>query len=104
MAEADCTNKGLARRVCDLARAQGLTSVRCDHNDVRKWREGMHPRDPKPALIAQVLAAKLGRPVTLADIGIESTAIPPDLGLAFDLCGGAAPTFRVGRSQVRNSG
>jgi hypothetical protein len=84
MAEADCTNKGLARRVCDLARAQGLASVRCDHNDVRKWRQGMHPRDPKPALVAQALAAKLGRPVALADISMESTAIPPDLGLAFD--------------------
>ncbi len=67
MQEAGMSNKGLARRIVE-ATAAWKEPLRADHNDVRKWLDGMVPRDPKPRVIAQVLSAKLGRPVSLEDI------------------------------------
>src|SRR5262249_23790654 len=89
MEEAGSTPGGLARSVCDLSRAQGMTGVRCDGNDVRRWRAGRRPRDPKPAIIAEVLGGMLSRHISPADIGMEPAAsatvpleVPADAGLA----------------------
>src|SRR6266540_1930163 len=68
MTEARCSNKGLARRLTDIAATRNLRGVRVDHNDVRKWRAGMLPQEPKPAMIADVLTEQLGRRITLADM------------------------------------
>jgi hypothetical protein len=37
LAEAQMSNKGLARRVVDLAAAHGIAGVRCDHTSVLRW-------------------------------------------------------------------
>jgi len=36
--ETGMSNKGLARRVVDLAATQGVANVRCDHTSVLRWR------------------------------------------------------------------
>ncbi len=55
------SNKGLARRVADLASARGVANIRCDHTSVLRWLSGEQPRPPVPELIASVLAAAAGR-------------------------------------------
>src|SRR6266542_2985778 len=82
MTEARCSNKGLARRLTDIAATRNLRGVRVDHNDVRKWRAGTLPQEPKPAMIADVLTEQLGRRITLADIGMESSSAR-DIALDF---------------------
>ena len=58
------SNKGLARRVVDLAAIQGLAGVRCDHTSVLRWLAGEQPRPPVPELAAAVLSNALGRKVS----------------------------------------
>lgn len=43
LAEAQMSNKGLARRVVDLAAARGIAGVRCDHTSVLRWLAGEQP-------------------------------------------------------------
>jgi hypothetical protein len=47
--EAAMSNKGLARRVVDLAAPRGMASVRCDHTSVLRWLAGEQPRPPAQA-------------------------------------------------------
>jgi tetratricopeptide (TPR) repeat protein len=88
------SNKGLARRIVE-ATASWKEPIRADHNDVRKWLDGMVPKDPKPRIIADVLSAKLGRQVSLDDIGLgESDASGDDVlvdeGLSYQADSGRA--------------
>lgn len=54
-------------------------NTRYDHASVRRWiRDSAIPRGEGPQLICRVLGAALGRPVTLADIGMDR-ARPGDL-------------------------
>jgi hypothetical protein len=75
------SNKGLARRVVDLAKAQGVAHVRCDHTSVLRWLAGEQPRPPVPELIASVLGEALGRPVPEIELGMTPSGLPADLGL-----------------------
>jgi hypothetical protein len=81
MDEAGMSNKGLARRVADLARARGVAKIRCDHTSVLRWLSGEQPRPPAPELIAGVLGDAVGRPVTAAELGMSPSDLPADLGL-----------------------
>src|SRR5437870_4561755 len=84
MAEADCSRSALARGIRELAAARGLLAVRCDHVDVGRWLKGMVPRGDKPTLIAEALGRRLGRALTLADIGLSGSSGPPlTLALSF---------------------
>jgi hypothetical protein len=83
MGEARCSRKALARDVRELGLARDLR-LRCDHVDVGRWLAGMRPRGAKPELIASALGRRLGRLVTLAEIGMDSPSEPPlRLGLDF---------------------
>ncbi len=75
------SNKGLARRVVDLAKARGVANVRCDHTSVLRWLAGEQPRPPVPELIAGVLGDALGRPVPEIELGMAPSDLPADLGL-----------------------
>ena len=75
------SNKGLARRVVDLAAVQGLTGVRCDHTSVLRWLAGEQPRPPVPELIAVVLSNALGRKISEPELGMTPSNLPGDLGL-----------------------
>ena len=79
--EAAMSNKGLARRVVDLAVAQGMTGVRCDHTSVLRWLTGEQPRPPVPELVAMVLSDALGRKVSETELGMIPSNLPGDLGL-----------------------
>jgi hypothetical protein len=75
------SNKGLARRVVDLAAIQGLTGVQCDHTSVLRWLAGEQPRPPVPELIALVLSNALGRKISEPQTGMTPSNLPSDLGL-----------------------
>jgi len=79
--EASMSNKGLARRVVDLAATRGLAGVRCDHTSVLRWLAGEQPRPPVPALAAEVLSNALGRKVSETELGMTPSNLPVDLGL-----------------------
>lgn len=79
--EAEMSNKGLARRVVDLAAIQGMTGVRCDHTSVLRWLTGEQPRPPVPELVAVVLSDALGRKVSETELGMTPSNLPGDLGL-----------------------
>jgi tetratricopeptide (TPR) repeat protein len=72
LARSGCSHKGFARRVQDLADARGVR-MSCDHTTVQRWLDGVEPRGMKPLIIAEALSAKLGVPVTVADIGMDYT-------------------------------
>src|SRR6266498_4586422 len=69
IAETGFSNKGLARRVVDLAQTRGYRDLKYNHSSVERWLRGEQPRPPTPRLLAEVLSIALGRPVTLARLG-----------------------------------
>jgi len=75
------SNKGLARRVVDLAVARGVANVRCDHTSVLRWLAGEQPRPPVPELVALVLGDAVGRQVPETELGMTPSVLPADLGL-----------------------
>jgi hypothetical protein len=86
MREAGFTShKSLARAVIEESALVNGPFRRCDHTDVARWISGMTPRGTKPAIIAAAIGRRLGRKVTLAEIGMASSAVilAPHLGLAY---------------------
>jgi tetratricopeptide (TPR) repeat protein len=79
--EAGMSNKGLARRVVDLAHSRGVANVRCDHTSVLRWLAGEQPRPPVPELVAAVLGDALCRRVAETELGMTPSDLPADLGL-----------------------
>ncbi len=72
--EAGMSHDGLAARVNQLGRRDGL-GLLYDHASVRRWiRDGTIPRGKAPELICEVLSVRLGRTVMLADIGMDRAA------------------------------
>ncbi|MFF3285879.1 transcriptional regulator [Streptomyces sp. NPDC003023] len=82
LTESRFSRKGLARRVSELAASQGL-SVRCDHTSVARWLSGSVPRDPTPALLAQVFSQRVGRAVTAGDLGMSVVSEDRTVGLRY---------------------
>ncbi|WP_062214798.1 hypothetical protein [Streptomyces sp. NBRC 109706] len=72
------SHKAIAHRVNQLAAAAGR-STSYTHTSVMNWLDGMRPRQPVPALLAQVLGERLGRAVDVAEIGMATTS-PGDAG------------------------
>lgn len=77
------SNKGLARRVVDMAATDGLAGVRCDHTSVLRWLAGQQPRPPVPELIAAVVSDALGRKVSENELGMSPSDVAGDIGLQF---------------------
>jgi hypothetical protein len=67
--EAASSNAGLARRVNMVGAEHGL-DLRYDKTSVARWLRGQQPRGMAPTLIAEALGRKLGRPVTVEEIGM----------------------------------
>ncbi len=87
MAEAGFTShKAFARAVRRVSEENGAGHpVGCDHTSVSRWLRGMNaPRGDTAAFIATALSRALGRSVSLAEIGLSSSAaVPADLGLEY---------------------
>ncbi|GHJ39866.1 transcriptional regulator [Streptomyces sp. TS71-3] len=69
--EASCSNAGLARRV-NLCGAEHGLDLRYDKTSVARWLRGQQPRGRAPAIIAEALGRKLGRTVTIDEIGMAN--------------------------------
>ncbi|WP_030876308.1 hypothetical protein [Streptomyces sp. NRRL S-1868] len=66
---------GLAARINRLGSQADLT-LRYDHTAVSRWLKGQRPRGRVPELICEVLGEKLGRILTLSDIGMGPVSAP----------------------------
>ncbi|MCF6526234.1 transcriptional regulator [Streptomyces sp. JJ36] len=92
--EASCSNAGLARRVNICGAEHGL-DFRYDKTSVARWLRGQQPRGRAPAIIAEALGRKLGRTVTLDEIGMANGKnLASGVGLQF------APTVPGAVEQV----
>lgn len=81
--EAGCSNAGLARRVNVCAAERGL-DFRYDKTSVARWIRGQRPRGRAPEIIAEALGRKLGRTVTVQEIGMGGPRqSPSSVGLSF---------------------
>ena len=93
MAEARFSHKGLAHRVVRLGKLRGAPNLRYNHSSVTRWLRGEQPRRPTPEIIAEVFTIELGRRVSVADIGMTVTKVPPDIGLEL-------PTTQTASAQI----
>ena len=92
--EAGCSNAGLARRVNMCGAEHGL-DLRYDKTSVARWLRGQQPRGRAPAVIAEALGRKLGRTVTIDEIGMANGKnLASGVGLQF------APTVLGAIEQV----
>lgn len=85
MQEADFSHKSLARAVVAAATRSG-EEITCDHTYVTRWLKGSIPRGNMPQFIADAIGRKLGRQLTIDDVGMGNaavSAVQPDLGLDF---------------------
>lgn len=67
--EAACSNAGLARRVNMVGADHGV-DLRYDKTSVARWLRGQQPRGRAPGIIAEALGRKLGRTVSIDEIGM----------------------------------
>ena len=76
MAEAGFTShKSFARAVRKVSEESDICRpIGCDHTSVSRWLRGMTPRPDAAQCIATALSHALGRPVTIADAGLSSSA------------------------------
>src|SRR5260370_35892403 len=79
--ESGVSHKGLARRVVELGAARGLRGLAYDHSSVARWLAGEQPREPVPELIADVLAGRGQRRLSIADVGMGARAGAAGVGL-----------------------
>lgn len=84
VAQSGASHKRLAHRVNELASREGQ-STQYTHTSVANWcRRGMVPKPPTPRLLCIALSELLGRPVSLAEIGMQSAEHDTSgLGLEF---------------------
>jgi tetratricopeptide (TPR) repeat protein len=73
MAEAKISNKALAVRIAAEAKRINYEASP-DHVSVARWLAGVKPHEETIRCIAAALSAKLGRPVSPADIGFDNVA------------------------------
>ncbi|MGI3202565.1 sporulation protein [Streptomyces sp. GLT-R25] len=78
MAEAEVSNKGLAKRMRDLAQRRGI-DLRTTHVAVQRWRDGTGIRPQASMIMADVFSTKLGRRIAPGDLGLFGEPEPPAL-------------------------
>lgn len=85
MQEAGFSHKSLARAIVAAAARAG-EDITCDHTYVTRWLKGSIPRGNSPQVIADAIGRKLGRQLTIDDIGMGNaavSAVQAQLGLDF---------------------
>ncbi|MEV6395603.1 transcriptional regulator [Streptomyces sp. NPDC051907] len=63
------SNKEFARQIKSAAQVWGQPNIQPDATAVRRWLNGLQPRQPVPEIIADVISAKVGFRVTTYDLG-----------------------------------
>ncbi len=86
--EAQWTNHSFSLAVNHVAAESG-EALQYDRTAVSHWLAGTHPRTSTPLYIAEALSRRLGREVSVADIGLAD-GTPPRMPLFDDLPAGAA--------------
>ncbi|URN12675.1 sporulation protein [Streptomyces radiopugnans] len=81
MAEAKASNKGLARRVKDIAARRGV-HLGTTHVSVQRWLDGGGIQPQTAAFLAEALSEKLGRKITPSDLGFSQMAPSAPVGNA----------------------
>ncbi|MFF8447762.1 sporulation associated protein [Streptomyces leeuwenhoekii] len=66
------SHKGLAFRVNQMAERDGIATA-YKHSSVARWLAGATPKDPVPQYIATALSERIGRTVTVEEIGMGAT-------------------------------
>ncbi|WP_037608277.1 hypothetical protein [Streptacidiphilus rugosus] len=100
--EAGCSNAGLARRV-NLCGAEHSLDLRYDKTSVARWLRGQQPRGQAPSVIAEAIGRKLGRQVTVDEIGMaDGKNLSSGIGLQFSatLAGAVEQVCELWRSDV----
>ena len=100
--EAGCSNAGLARRVNMVGAERGL-DLRYDKTSVARWLRGQQPRGRAPGIIAEALGRKLGRTVTIDEIGMANGKnLASGVGLQFSptVLGAVEQVCELWRSDV----
>jgi hypothetical protein len=69
MRRANFSNSNLAAHVRRVAQEHGA-DLKCTHVDVRRWLDGVVPRQATAGFIAMALSSRAGLPVSVADIGM----------------------------------
>jgi hypothetical protein len=102
LAEAGFSAAGLARRIRDLAKANGKPAPAADHTAVARWLAGQRPRAATATLIAAVFTQSLGRRVTAQDLGFAPPPPSPADPLTYhpDLTAALAASTDLYRSDV----
>ncbi|MBY8886564.1 sporulation protein [Streptomyces sp. PTM05] len=77
MAEARVSNKGLAKRMRDLAGQRGV-ELGTTHVSVQRWRDGAGIQPRTAALMADALSTKLRRKITPTDLGFFGEQRPAE--------------------------
>ena len=91
--EANYSNNGLARRV-NLRGAERGLDLRYDKTSVSRWLRGQQPRGMTPFIMTEVLGEKLGRVVSVDEIGMtggrrhEASAVGLEFTSTFAQAGG----------------
>ncbi|MFI1830657.1 transcriptional regulator [Streptomyces sp. NPDC020412] len=67
---------GLAARVNKALRARGKQAS-YDHSSVIRWLKGQRPRGQVPDVICEIVGARVGRTLTLDDIGMGKASATP---------------------------
>lgn len=87
IAEAGMSNKGLAARMQDCSRADGGNPLKTDHTHIAKYISGATKRPKTRSLdvMRLVFSERLGRPVSVADLGYEENPELPATEVDEDL-------------------
>ncbi|MFG3403816.1 sporulation associated protein [Streptomyces sp. NPDC048142] len=76
------SHKGLAFRVNQLAEQHG-SKTSYNHSSVARWTKGSIPQEPVPQLIARAFTERIGRTVTVEEIGMGAVADNAAVGWDF---------------------
>ncbi|MER6520212.1 sporulation associated protein [Streptomyces sp. NPDC001553] len=76
------SHKGLAFRVNQLAEQHSLRTS-YNHSSVARWTAGSIPQEPVPQLIARAFTERIGRTVTVEEIGMGAVAENAAVGWEF---------------------
>ncbi|NLU76153.1 sporulation protein [Streptomyces sp. HNM0575] len=102
MAEAGVSNKGLARRVQQVAQRRGA-HVGTTHVSVGRWLDGNGIQSQTAAFVAEALSEKLRRRVTPGDLGFPgaTTSTTPSIGTSYAASLSEALGVMDGLTQLR---